>query len=363
MSNHQQAYRWGRISLLLCAAAALWACQTTQPLVAVPQYSLMFRGTDGLVHARWSADGLSWQDPTSFPPGFSISNGPGQSGIPTGLSQLAVVKRGSRLFRMAAIGASEYGSSPPETLEDNVSVDSAVSVAFIGSGNWLLAHRSGGDGVLKRFDGSNPPAVVTPPGLLTDLCTPDSLSGPIGPRLMILGSRLLIGFCRRDAAGNESIRLVSAPLDPSGTPNFASATETGFQAQEVGFQVPRAKTFALAHDGSSFLLATVAPEAQQPGPLTSFGLMVYASSDGVSWSLRTLTSRGQGLQLSARPSTLGIAAHPAGRIVVAQAAGQQPPQVWTFDGSAWSNITGNSPFGAAQLDPTHEFSLRLNSQP
>jgi hypothetical protein len=359
------------VSAVLLATLALVAftsCTTTgQPITAAPHFTLAYRGTDGLLHVRWSSDGQTWNDPTSFPPAPALDRGPGLGGIPTGLSQLLVFNRGTILFRMSAIGASEYGSSPPEVLQTGVTVDSPLSVAFTGSGNWLITHRTGGNGVLRLWDGtSTPSAVITPPGALADLCPGDNLSGNLGPKALALNSRVLVAFCQRDSSGNESLQLLPGTIGANGTPSFAA--QVPFTLTRPGFDPPLAKIFALAHDGTNFLLATVAPNSQQPGPLTVFGLLIFSSPDGQNWSPLTVTASNTGLNQSARSTPLGIAAIPPRNanpalIQVAQYAGSaQSPRLWEFNGTNWVDRSSAGAFSASP-DVTTGFTFRVNGRP
>jgi hypothetical protein len=332
-----------------------------------PAFSLAFKGKDDMnLHVRWSSDGMTWQDPHTFRAGTATDSGPGQGGIPEGLSQLMVFRRGTELFQLSAIGPSEYGTSGPEVVENNVSVDSAPSVAFTGNGNWLIAHRSNNDGVLKLWNHTSPPAVITPAGTMLGLCNSDNVSGPIGPKVMVLNNLVLAAFCL-DSGGTETINLLPGTINAQGTPSFGSQVQ--FTNQEPGFDAPHAKVFALGHDGTNFLLASVAPNSVQSGQLTTFGLMIYRSTNGQNWNLVTLTSTSSGLNLSALSSPLGVAAIPPRNnnpafIEVAQLAGNaSPPRLWAFDGNAWSDLTNNNAFGASAVDTTQEFSFRVNGRP
>lgn len=347
--------------------AAMAACTPSGNLAnSPPAFSLVFKGTDGNLHARWSSDGMTWQDPNSFPTGTSTDSGPGQGGIPEGMSQLLVFRRGTRLLQLSALGPAEYGTTGPDEVERNVTVDSAPSVAFTGSGNWLIAHRTGNNGVLKLWDHNNPPTVITPAGTMLGLCVPDTLSGPIGPKVMVLNNLVLAAFCQ-DSGGTETIQLLPGTISAQGIPTFN--VQAAFTIQQPGFDPPHAKVFALGHDGSNFLLASVAPNSSQPGPLTTFGLMVYSSTNGQNWNLVSLTSNNSGLGQSARSSALGIAAIPPRNnnpafIEVAQLAGSaSAPRLWAFDGNAWSDLSNNNAFGATGPDTAHEFSFRVNGRP
>jgi hypothetical protein len=365
-TQRRAALRALALSAALLGAIGLTACQTPLPNAA-PHFSLIYRGADGNLHVRWSADGNTWQNPASFPAPQSSANGPGQGGTPNGLSQMAVFRRGTTLLRLSAIGASEYGSSPPDVLESNVSVNSAVSVAFLGSGNWLLAHRSGSDAVLKRWTGSGAPTVITPTPGIANLCVPDNLSGPIGPKAMVLNDRFIVGFCQTDTQGSDTLKFLTGTISPSGQPAFGPVVT--FQQQESGLQPARAKTFALGHDGSSFILAIVAADQNPPGPLATFGLLIYASADGSTWQLRTRTGvNTPPIRQSARATPLGVAVMPPrggspALTLVAQYAGSAlAPRLWAFDGASWSDRSSAGAFGPAP-DTGNEFSLRLNSRP
>lgn len=359
-------------SVVLLAAAlglmVLSGCTTTgEPITAAPHFTVAFRGVDGRLHVRWSADGQSWQNPGTFPPAPQISQGPGLGGIPSGLSQLLVFNRGTTLFRLSAIGASEYGGSPEEVLQTGVTVDSPLSVAFMGSGNWLIAHRTGGSGVLRLWDGSNnPPNVVTPPGALGNQCTGTTPGGAVGPKLMQLGARILVAFCQADNAGNETLQLVPGTIDNNGQPTFSA--QLPFALSRPGFDAPLGKFFALAHDGSNFLLATVAPTTTQSGPLQTFGLMIFRSVDGQNWTFVTLTAPTTGIGQSARASQLGMAAIPPRNgnpalIQVAQYAGSaSAPRLWEFNGNNWTDRSNANAFGATAPDGGG-FAFRVNGAP
>jgi hypothetical protein len=342
-------------------------CPQGQSLNTTPAFVLAFRGTDGMLHVRWSSDGMTWVNPDTFPPSPSLDTGPGLGGIPGGLSQMLVFKHATSLLWLSGLGPAEYGGSPPELLETGATVDSGVSVAFTGSGHWLIAHRSGNNGVLKLWDGANPPVIVTPPGAMLGLCQPDGFSGPIGPQLMVLNNLALVGFCQRDASGTESIQLLPGTINPQGIPSFSA--QVAFPTQTAGFQAPDPKVFALAHDGTNFLLANVAPDLSQPGPLTTFGLIIKGSADGQNWNFVSQTSTASGLHLSARSTPLGMAAmpprngHPAFIEVAQHASSTQSPRLWAFDGANWSDLSNANAFGGTAADPGQSFAFRVNGQP
>ncbi|HYM33915.1 MAG TPA: hypothetical protein VET48_00895, partial [Steroidobacteraceae bacterium] len=209
--------------------------------------------------------------------------------------------------------------------------------------------------------------VVTPPGAMSSLCLSDTLSGPIGPKVIQVNGKVLVAFCQRDNSGGESIQLLPGTLASNGTPTFTA--QVPFTATRPGFDAPLAKIYALAHDGTNFLLATVAPESSQPGPLMTFGLMIFSSPDGQSWTFVTLTSKNTGINLSARSTPLAIAAMPPHGntptlIQVAQQAGSAvSPTLWEFNGATWTNRTNNNAFGATPLDGLVGFAFRVNGTP
>ena len=86
-TGERQRIAMGAVSAVLLATLALVAftsCTSTgQPITAAPHFTLAYRGTDGLLHVRWSPDGQTWNDPTSFPPAPALASGPGLGGIPT----------------------------------------------------------------------------------------------------------------------------------------------------------------------------------------------------------------------------------------------------------------------------------------
>lgn len=354
----------GSLIIVITVLVSLTACTPNGLPNAQPSFSLLYRGTDGELHARWSADGTTWNDPNSFPSSLSSSSGPGQSGIPQGLTQEAFYRIGPELRRLSSIGSSEYDSTGSTLIESGFSSNSAISAAFLGSGKWLLAHRSGNDAVIRQWDGSGTTRPVTPVPGIANLCQPDNFSGPVGPKVVTLNNLLLVGFCQVDAQGVESLKLITGSIDSSGNPVFSSVSQ--FPRVETGFQRPT-KAFSLAQDGSMFLLAAVANETNPPGQLVTSGLFIYESNDGVSWTLRTGTSRTSGLMLTARETPLGIAALPANGntpplILVAQYAGTtQSPTLWSFDGSRWDNRSQAGAFGAPP-DLSVEFSFRGNGR-
>lgn len=366
MSHTKQAARillWIALAIGILISAGCTSLPT-----ATPSLTVAFRGMDGTLHVRWSSDGQTWLDPASFPSPVSLAQGPGLGGIPSGLSQLLVFNRGTNLYRLSSIGSAAYGTSPEEILQSGVTVDSPLSVAFTGSGHWLIGHRTGGDGVLRLWDGSSSlPVVVTPPGALNNLCSSDSLSGAIGPKVMQVNTKVLVAFCQRDSSGSESIQLLPGTLASNGVPTFTA--QVPFTLTQPGFDAPFAKIYALAHDGTNFLLATIAPDSNQPRPLTTFGLMIFSSPDGQSWSFVGLTSTSTGINQSARSTPLGIAAIPPmggnpALIQVAQYAGSAlAPRVWEFNGASWTDRSNNNAFGAVAPDVSSGFAFRVNGMP
>jgi hypothetical protein len=188
-------------------------------------------------------------------------------------------------------------------LQSGITTNSPVSVEFTGTGHWLRAHRTGDNGVSRLWDGTATPAtVVTPAGTMGNLCPTDNLSGPIGPKVIQVGGKVLVAFCQRDNSGNESIQLLPGTLASDGTPTFTM--QLPFVATRTGFDAPFAKIYALAHDGTNFLPATAAPESNQPpNQLMTFGLMIHSSPDGQNWNFVSLTSQNTALNLSAAMSS------------------------------------------------------------
>jgi hypothetical protein len=360
--------RIGIVIELLVLGGCSPGCTNNSLPTATPSFTLAFRGTDGNLHVRWSTDGQTWRDPDSFPSPVAADHGPGFSGIPTGLAQTLVLHRGTTLFRMSSIGPAVWGSDPPALLQTGVTVNSPIAVEFTGSGSFLFAHRTGNSGVLRAWDGTATTTnVVTPAGTMTSLCAPDTLSGPIGPSVIQVAGKILVAFCQLDNSGNESIQLLPGTLASNGAATFA--TQVPFVSTRPGFDAPFPKIYALAHDGTNFLLATVAKESTQSAPLTTFGLMIHSSPDGQNWTFVTLTSKNSGINRSARNAPLGLAAMPAHGttptvIQAAQFAGAAAsPTLWEFNGTSWIDRTSANPFGGASLDGLVGFAFRVNGTP
>jgi hypothetical protein len=355
------------VELLILGGCAP-GCTNNQLPSATPAFTLAFKGTDGNLHVRWSADGQTWRDPDSFPSPVAADHGPGFSGTPNGLAQTLVLHRGTTLLRMNSLGPAVWGSDPPVLLQTGITVDTPIAVEFLGSGNFLLAHRTNGSGVLRTWDGSATTTnVVTPAGAMTSLCAADNLSGPVGPAVIQVAGKVLVAFCQVDNSGNESIQLLPGTVSNTGVPTFA--THVPFTSTRTGFDAPFPKVYALAHDGTNYLIATVAKESTQSGPLTTFGLMIHSSPDGQNWSFVSLTSKSTGLNLSARNTPMGMAAMPAHGttplvIQVAQFAGTTPsPNLWELSGTTWTNRTSTNPFGGTALDGLAGFAFRVNGTP
>ena len=62
-----------------------------------------------------------------------------------------------------------------------------ADVPFVIDFHTHITHATGGNGVLRLWDGtSTPPAVITPPGALANLCPGNTLSGELGPKALAL---------------------------------------------------------------------------------------------------------------------------------------------------------------------------------